>query len=164
VLLTRPPSTEPERLLSVTRIPSARGRAVLEVVGEVDTFTAPLLGACIRSRTDRPGLRMLVVDLARVTFLGAAGASVLARAHRRCREVGARLVVRGAGRPLVVRMLRLAGLPVEPTPDGGAAPRSRARSPLRPVRARGRSVPGGRRDAVPVASGRGGRPRRWAGR
>ncbi|MGY1805782.1 anti-sigma factor antagonist [Blastococcus sp. SYSU D00669] len=114
------------------------GRAAVEVVGEVDAYTAPLLEACLRSRAGAPGLRELVVHLDRVTFLGAAGVHVLARADRRCRVRGARLVLRTGGRRAVVRPLRLTGLadlvPVDPA-DAGPATRGRRRArPLGPPR------------------------------
>jgi anti-sigma B factor antagonist len=101
------PSTEADQLLSVTAVPGSSGRVVLEVVGEVDTFTAPLLEACLHSQLSRPDLRRLVVDMTRVTFLGVAGVSVLARASHRCRGRGPRLVVRSGGRPAVLRPLLL---------------------------------------------------------
>src|SRR3712207_7139552 len=42
---------------------SARGRVTVEVDGEVDSYTAPLLEACLHTQTGRPELRTLVVDL-----------------------------------------------------------------------------------------------------
>ncbi len=102
---------EPGRLLAVTAIrgePS--GRVVVQVVGAVDAYTAPLLQLCLESQADQRGLRELVVDLAQVTFLGAAGVTVLVQAHRRCRTRDARLVLRCAGRRRVLRPLQLTGL------------------------------------------------------
>src|SRR5690349_10301042 len=110
---------EAENLLSVTAVPGRRGRVVLEVVGEVDGCTAPLLESCLRSQTGRPRLRVLVVDLARATFLAAAGLSVLAAAQRTCRERGARLVVRSRPGSLVARLVQRAGLPVAPGQQRG---------------------------------------------
>jgi anti-sigma B factor antagonist len=104
------PAPREGQLLSVTVLPGGSGgRVVVEVVGEVDAFTAPLLEACLSSRSARRGLTELVVDLERVTFLGAAGISTLAQAHRRCRMRAARLVVRGSNRR-VLRSLQLSGL------------------------------------------------------
>jgi anti-anti-sigma factor len=104
-----------DRLMSVAAVPgSAHGRVTVEVDGEVDSYTAPLLEACLNTQTGRPGLRTLVVDLERVRFLGATGAAVLARAHARCARQGARLVVR---RPQ-------GGIVPAPTPASGA-PRTR---------------------------------------
>jgi anti-anti-sigma factor len=82
------------QLLSVTALPPARpGHVVVEVAGEVDAYTAPLLDACLTTQTRRRGVRTLTVDMQQVTSLGAAGVCVLAQARRRCRMRGARLVV-----------------------------------------------------------------------
>lgn len=53
---------------------------VVRVAGEVDADTAPRLAAALRAA--RPCGDPLVVDLGRVTFLGAAGVRVLADAVR----------------------------------------------------------------------------------
>jgi len=86
-------------MLSVTALPSTQpGRVVVEVVGEVDTFTAPLLDACLQSHARNPGISDLVVDLRQVSFLGGAGVRAVARAVRLCRRREAGLSVRcGAG-------------------------------------------------------------------
>jgi anti-sigma B factor antagonist len=90
---------DPEQLLAVTTLPgTGPARVVVEVTGEVDTYTAPLLGACLHSQSGRRGLRELIVDLEQVTLLGTAGVAALARARRRCRMRGARLVVRCGGK------------------------------------------------------------------
>jgi anti-anti-sigma factor len=95
--LTTP--ADPDQLLSVTTVRDERaGRVVVDVAGEVDAYTAPLLDACLRSQSRQRELRELVVDLADVDFLGAAGIRVLARAGRRCRLRGARLVILTGGR------------------------------------------------------------------
>lgn len=84
-------------LLRVTARPmDGRGRVVVEVVGQVDAETAALLEACLRGRARAAGLRRLVVDVSGGIFLGGAGPAVLADTRRRCRQSGARLVVRGA--------------------------------------------------------------------
>jgi anti-sigma B factor antagonist len=98
-----PAAPEPGQLLSVTAVPGDRpGLVTVAVVGEVDTSTAPLLQLCLDSRTDQPGLRELVIDLERVTSLGAAGVAALSRAHRRCARRGVRVVLRCAGRRCVL--------------------------------------------------------------
>jgi anti-anti-sigma factor len=83
----------------------------------------------------KTSLRELVVDLAPVTFLGAAGVTVLARAHRRCPTRGARLVLRCAGGRRVLRPRQLTGLagPVAIDPDDDSRPLSRGgRAAVRP--------------------------------
>jgi anti-sigma B factor antagonist len=109
--VARPATRRPQQLLTVAvpRI-GAHGRVTVEVVGEVDHFTAPLLSACLDTHATRGGLRELVVDMEAVTFLGAAGLAVLARADRLCRERGARLRVRDHDCAVVRRPLELVGL------------------------------------------------------
>jgi anti-sigma B factor antagonist len=104
------PAAAPERMLSVSALPSTcPGRVVVEVVGEVDTFTAPLLDACLHSQAARPGTSDLIVDLRWASFLGGAGVRAVADAERLCRRRNARLSVRC--RPgMVQRTLELAGL------------------------------------------------------
>jgi anti-anti-sigma factor len=115
----RPTPSGAAQRLSVGPAPAARtDQVVVRVVGEVDTFTAPLLDGCLRSQTRRRGVHEVVVDLREVTFLGAAGITVLARAQRRCRMRGARLVVHTGGSRGVLLSVQLSGLddvvPVDP--------------------------------------------------
>ncbi|MGY1704840.1 anti-sigma factor antagonist [Geodermatophilus sp. SYSU D00697] len=141
---------DPDQLLSVQTLPDPRpGRVVVEVVGEVDSYTAPALDLCLTSQARQRGVRELVVSLGQVTFLGAAGVGVLAQADRRCRMRGGRLVVRTGGRPAVLRALQMTGLAdlvavdpdgVDPQPHG---PRTTGRprtSPRRPSARRRRRV------------------------
>ncbi|MGY1643020.1 STAS domain-containing protein [Geodermatophilus sp. SYSU D00703] len=126
---------DPGQLLSVDVRPDPRpGRVVVEVVGEVDSYTAPALDLCLTSQARRRGVRELVVLLGPVTFLGAAGVSVLAQADRRCRMRGARLVIRTGGRPALLRALQLSGLAdlVAVDPDGVAPPPRGPRTTGRP--------------------------------
>jgi anti-sigma B factor antagonist len=137
----RHPAPDRTRLLSVTAVPSARpDHAVVEVAGEIDTYTAPLLDACLTTQTRRRGVRELTVDMERVTFLGAAGVTVLAQAQRRCRIRGARLLVVSGGRHRVLRPIQLGGLEdvVPPDPDGVERPDSRVVRTQPPPRAGGR--------------------------
>ena len=84
-------------LLSVTVLPGrAPAQVVVEVVGEVETSTAPLLQLCLDGQADQAAVRELVVDLRRVTSLGAAGVAVLDRAGERCAARGARFVTRSS--------------------------------------------------------------------
>jgi anti-sigma B factor antagonist len=113
-----------DQLLSVTTVRGDRpGRVLVDVTGEVDNATAPLLRLCLDSQTAQRELRELVVDLAEVTVLGPAGVTALTRAHRRCRRRGARLVLRCAGRRTVLDQLQptrlgsLVGDAPTPRPD-----------------------------------------------
>ncbi|MGY1593665.1 STAS domain-containing protein [Geodermatophilus sp. SYSU D00708] len=136
---------DPDQLLSVQTLPDPHpGRVVVEVVGEVDSYTAPALDLCLTSQARRRGVRELVVLLGQVTFLGAAGAEVLAQADRRCRMRGARLVIRTGGRPAVLRALQLTGLAdlvaVDPQPRGPRTTRRPRTSSHRPSARRPRQV------------------------
>jgi anti-sigma B factor antagonist len=101
---------DPVELLSVSSLPGTRtGQVVVEVIGEVDTYTAPVLDLCLRSQV-RPGFREVVVDLRGVTFLGTAGITGLAGARQRYRMLGAGLVIRAGGRRNVLHSLEQTGL------------------------------------------------------
>ena len=80
---------------------------VMHVVGEIDTLTAPVL----RSRLDEqvPAVRLLVLDLSDVTFLGSAGLAVLVAAKDDAdrRRHTLRLV---PGSRIVTRALEATGL------------------------------------------------------
>ena len=136
---TPPPDTGADGLLSVTTTSSRAGRVVVEVVGELDTYTTPLLEICLHSRAAQPGLRALVVDLSRVTFLGASAMAVLAEVSRRCGLRGARLVVLSGSRRAVRRPLELAGLADAVGLDADLARRGENRGAQLPARPRRRS-------------------------
>lgn len=149
-------------LLSVAAVPgSTHGRATVEVDGEVDAYTAPLLEACLDAQLDRTGLRTLVVDLEQVTFLGAAGVAVLVRAHARCAAQGARLVLRTPREGIVRRALQITGGADLLEPAGRAARRTRRRA----RRAERRTAPE-RCGMLPLADRRQPRPeeRPWPAR
>jgi anti-anti-sigma factor len=79
--------------------PDRRGRVVVEVVGEVDDYTAPLLASCLHGQSARAAVRTLVVDLSRVRRLSAAGVAALEEAAERCARRGARMLLRTGDRP-----------------------------------------------------------------
>jgi anti-anti-sigma factor len=82
-------------LLSVAALPGhAPAQVVVEVAGEVNGATAPLLQLCLDGQVDQAAVREVVVDLGRVAFLGAAGVRVLQHARERCEARGARFAVR----------------------------------------------------------------------
>jgi anti-sigma B factor antagonist len=66
--------------------------APLRVAGEVDYRTAPLLGLAVKEAL-REGVSEVFVDLAQVSFFGAAGASALVVARQRCRRRGAAFAI-----------------------------------------------------------------------
>lgn len=94
--------------LSVEWLPAAR-TAVISVHGEVDLLTAPQLAELVHDRL-RGTVRLLVVDLSAVGFLGSAGLEVLVHAHLDATHRGITLaIVTGTSRP-VLRALTAVGL------------------------------------------------------
>ena len=85
------------------------GVRVVRVAGELDMQTAPQLHCCLLSQIDGRGGHV-VVDLSKVTFLGAAGLESLVRARQAatCRHIKLRLT--GVDHRAVARPLEIAGL------------------------------------------------------
>jgi anti-sigma B factor antagonist len=83
----------------------ADGAVTVTVVGEVDTFTAPVLRSSLDSQLEQSP-RELVIDLSGVQFLGSAGLAVLVETQKaaRSRDVALRLIAttRAVTRPLEV--------------------------------------------------------------
>jgi anti-anti-sigma factor len=102
---------------------SVRAREmIVEVVGELDFATAPLLDEVL-SRDGAVAIGRVVVDVSQLTFMGAAGLSVLVGAHYRLLgECQGELVVRGAS-GIVRRVVELTelGFRLEDTDSAGAA-------------------------------------------
>ncbi|UGT44272.1 STAS domain-containing protein [Nocardia yamanashiensis] len=86
------------------------GGVRVTVAGEVDLLTQPRLAAMLTAAGNqvRTG-QELVIDLAEVSLLGAAGLAVLAELADVCAERRIRLRLRSAG-PLLVRVLEVAAL------------------------------------------------------
>ena len=82
--------------------------ATIQIDGEIDLATCPLLQAILVDLVDR-GCQQLIVDLERVSFLDCAGIRVLVDARRRVHGHGGsvRLV---RPRPPVWRVLALTGM------------------------------------------------------
>lgn len=105
--MNRPADNPPAPADLTTTIRRDHEGAVLFVSGEIDASTAPRL----RSHLDdfgRDDIGKVVVDLADVTFLDAAGIAVLLNTDARLRSLGARLTVRSP-RTAAARVLRAAG-------------------------------------------------------
>jgi anti-anti-sigma factor len=133
-VLADPAAPDPVQLLTVTASRGDRpGDVVVEVAGEVDASTAPLLQLCLDSQTNQSDLRELAVDLEQASFLGADGVAALTRAHRRCWERRVRLVLRRAGRRRVLgppQLTELADLvDSELTEESGQRPPGRLTAP-----------------------------------
>lgn len=65
------------------------GAVVVDVQGEIDTMTAPVVRE--RLAAQLPSARLLVVDLTRVSFLGSAGLAALVEAKENTETAGSRL-------------------------------------------------------------------------
>jgi anti-sigma B factor antagonist len=98
------------------------GQAVLDVRQEVDLLTAPELEAILRAVLER-GHRNVVLDLAALEFIDAAGLGVIAQAATRLRSAGGELTVRSpdAFRRRLLELTRLDQLVHIDAPDADAA-------------------------------------------
>ncbi|MPQ96979.1 anti-sigma factor antagonist [Modestobacter sp. I12A-02628] len=92
-------------VITLSTSTDADGTVTVTVVGEVDTFTAPVLRSSLDNQLESQPTE-LVIDLCGVQFLGSAGLAVLVETQKaaRARDVGLRLVAstRAVTRPLEV--------------------------------------------------------------
>jgi anti-anti-sigma factor len=89
------------------RLASVEQPSVIEVAGEIDMATAPMVVVAVNELLD--GGASVVVDLSEVTFLGSAGLAGLIEVtnHARDRRLGLAIV---ANQPPVVRPMEVTGL------------------------------------------------------
>jgi anti-sigma B factor antagonist len=95
-------------------------RATVLVRGELDIDTAPLLAAAIDGAIARRPAVPLVLDLAGVTFLSAAGVAALVRARTAVAAAGRTLSLRDPSAPAWLVLARTGDLDhfaVEPAPE-----------------------------------------------
>jgi anti-anti-sigma factor len=86
------------------------GVVVVNVAGEIDVSTAPLLWTVVRRQiATRP--RVFVLDLSRVRFLGACGVAVLMTAQKMAPRLGVTLRLARPSQPVArpLTVLRLDG-------------------------------------------------------
>ncbi|MGY1709705.1 STAS domain-containing protein [Geodermatophilus sp. SYSU D00758] len=92
-------------VITLSTATSEDGEVTVTVVGEVDTFTAPVLRSSLDTQLEQQP-KALVIDLSGVQFLGSAGLAVLVETQKsaRSRDVDLRLVAttRAVTRPLEV--------------------------------------------------------------
>jgi len=81
---------------------------IVAVEGEIDLATVPLLWGSFQEATSVVSTR-LIVDVSATTFVDSTGMAVFLMAHKRLRDRGAELVLRGPTPP-VRRGLQLTGL------------------------------------------------------
>ena len=89
-------------------VSSQDGQAVVQVKGEVDGHTAPLLETSLAELADS-GTRYIVLDIAEVTSLDSTGLAALVRTVKRLRSNDGRLELRSP-RPNVKKTLEITGL------------------------------------------------------
>ena len=82
--------------------------AVLQVTGEVDVYTAPMLRERIRDLAAK-GVVHLIADLSRVDFLDSTGLGVLVGGLKRLREHGGSLAL-VISTPRILRIFQITGL------------------------------------------------------
>src|SRR5215470_10328034 len=82
--------------------------AVLQVTGEVDIYTAPLLREQMRELAAK-GAVHLIADLGRVDFLDSTGLGALVGGLRRLREAGGSLAL-AISTPRILRIFQITGL------------------------------------------------------
>ena len=85
-----------------------RGCAVLQVTGEVDVYTAPMLREQIRELA-AAGAVHLIADLGRVDFLDSTGLGALVGGLRRLRQAGGSLAL-VISTPRILRIFQITGL------------------------------------------------------
>ena len=104
--------------------------AVLQITGELDAYTAPVLRDRMRDLT-AVGVVNVIADLRQVDFLDSTGLGVLIGGLKRFREHGGSLAP-VASQPRILKIFQITGL----TRCSRRTPRSRA--PSRPTRTGGR--------------------------
>jgi anti-sigma B factor antagonist len=92
----------------VAAIESEGGDKVVTVRGEVDTYSAPQLRACL-DEVVRSGQRRIVVDVSDVRFIDSSGVGVLVASIKRLRPDGRTLVLRQPTRQMT-KVLEMTGL------------------------------------------------------
>jgi anti-sigma B factor antagonist len=83
-------------------------RAIVQVAGEVDVYTAPMLREQIRDLAAK-GAAHLIVDLTEVEFLDSTGLGALVGGLKRVRDVGGSLAL-VISTPRILRVFEITGL------------------------------------------------------
>ncbi len=91
-----------------SRVIRKETEVVVAVEGEIDLATVPLLWGSFQAATSAVSTR-LIVDVSATTFVDSTGMAMFLMAHKRLRDRGAELVLRGATPP-VRRVLKMTGL------------------------------------------------------
>jgi len=85
-------------------------QAIVNMVGELDMATAPLLRETVMKLLQPSlGVGVVILDLSELTFVDSTGLGVLAASRQRVEREGGALVLRGP-RPNTVKVLAVTGL------------------------------------------------------
>jgi anti-sigma B factor antagonist len=99
--------TEPERLLTVTPRATPTGPYVLQVTGELDHHSSPVLTEAVQQAPfDSAGV---IIDLTGLTYCDSTGITVLITAYQRSQTTGSPLSLVGV-RPDQMRVFQVVGL------------------------------------------------------
>lgn len=94
-----------DQIAWLERIGGADGELVLELGGELDISSAPVLQEQLESELGAGALRKVVFEMREVTFVDSSGLAVLLSARRRAEQVELRYVASP-----IRRVIELAGL------------------------------------------------------
>jgi anti-sigma B factor antagonist len=86
----------------------ARDVICLDVSGEVDVASSKVLNNAIREALTAPGLKRVLVDMSKVTFLDSMGIHILVESHRRAASQAINLQVVNPSR-VALRVLDITG-------------------------------------------------------
>ena len=95
--------------------------AIVEVRGELDLATAPLLERALAELVDDQSYRSIVIDLHSLDYMGSMGLSVLLNAQNRAQNRGGEVILARPS-PAASRTIELAGLQSAFTIHGAATP------------------------------------------
>lgn len=107
---------------------------VIALRGEVDYATAQQFREEVSALLAGGAVKILVVDLAEVSFLDSTGVGTLVVASRICTDLGVRMLLRSVN-PFVARLFAVLGVAKVlgvPTPAGVITPRRAGRRALQP--------------------------------
>ena len=85
------------------------GTTTLEVAGDLDPSSAPLLDEAVGAALAQDGVEEVVVDASGITFVDSSGLSALVNAHSDATDAGIRFVVDNPT-PLCTRLFEATGL------------------------------------------------------
>jgi anti-anti-sigma factor len=87
----------------------ARDVICLDVGGDVDIANSEALDTAIREALTAPGLKRVLVDLSKVTFLDSSGINALVQNHRRAGDQDVKLRVVNPSK-MALRVLEITGV------------------------------------------------------